>query len=115
MWNILNEGKTWEGELKNKKKNGELYWESAIISPIKNLNGVISHYVAVKTDITQQKNDLLELIKSQRDLKVFVENSGLAMMVYSPKGDVLLMNEASAKNLNGKISQKTTILRIQIP
>lgn len=104
MWNILTAGKTWEGELKNKKKNGELYWESAIISPIKNLNGVISHYVAVKTDITQQKNDLLELIKSQRDLKVFVENSGLAMMVYSPKGDVLLMNEASAKNLNGKIS-----------
>ncbi len=56
LWNTINAGNTWEGEFCNKKKNGELYWENAIISPIINDNGEIINFVAVKNDITDRKN-----------------------------------------------------------
>jgi PAS domain S-box-containing protein len=55
MWRTLLDGFEWKGELLNKKKNGELFWESVSISPIKDNSGKTSHYVAVKEDITDIK------------------------------------------------------------
>ena len=62
MWNTIKSGQTWEGELYNCNKNGEMYWENTIISPITNSNNEITHFVAIKTDITQVKNMNSELI-----------------------------------------------------
>ncbi len=62
MWNTIISGRTWEGEFYNCKKNGEMYWENAIISPIENSNKEITHFVAIKTDITNAKNINSELI-----------------------------------------------------
>jgi diguanylate cyclase (GGDEF)-like protein/PAS domain S-box-containing protein len=56
LWHTLTCGKVWRGEFCNRKKNGELYWESASISPIFDRNRNISSYVAVKEDITERKN-----------------------------------------------------------
>jgi PAS domain S-box-containing protein len=56
LWKTISAGTIWRGELKNKKKNGELYWESISISPIVNKQGAITSYVAVKVDITRQKS-----------------------------------------------------------
>ena len=55
LWKTLIAGKTWRGELHNRKKNGELFWEIASISPVKQKNGNVSHYVAIKEDITALK------------------------------------------------------------
>lgn len=55
LWRSISSGKPWTGVLLNKKKNGELYWESVSISPIINAEGLIIHYVAVKEDITIRK------------------------------------------------------------
>jgi two-component system sensor histidine kinase/response regulator len=55
MWGALTNGGEWRGELLNKKKDGELYWEVASISAIKNQSGEITHYLAVKEDITGRK------------------------------------------------------------
>jgi two-component system cell cycle sensor histidine kinase/response regulator CckA len=55
LWETITVGKEWRGEFRNKKKNGELYWESVSISPIKNADGVITHFLAVKEDITARK------------------------------------------------------------
>lgn len=55
MWEKLTHGKRWIGELVNKRKNGETYYEEAYISPVKNSEGQVSHYVAVKLDITERK------------------------------------------------------------
>jgi len=62
LWQTIISGKIWKGEFINKRKNGELYYEEAIISPIKNQNGVISNYIAIKIDISQKKYQQ-ELIK----------------------------------------------------
>ncbi len=63
LWNTILSGKTWSGELNNKKKNGELYWEHSYISPIKNELGKITHFVSVKEDITLRKKYEEELLK----------------------------------------------------
>jgi len=55
LWQTIANGKEWRGEFQNKRKNGKLFWESTIISPIKNDSGKITHYVAVKEDVTEQK------------------------------------------------------------
>jgi len=55
LWGTITSGKEWHGEFHNKKKNGALYWESASISPIRDAKGVITHFLAIKEDITKQK------------------------------------------------------------
>lgn len=55
MWEALKSGNSWRGELHNRKKNGDLYWEIASIAPVKQGDGNFSHYVAVKENITDLK------------------------------------------------------------
>lgn len=62
LWNTILNGKKWTGEFKNKKKNGEIYWEYASISPIVNDQNEIISFVAVKEDITERKKIEQELI-----------------------------------------------------
>jgi len=66
MWQTLARGAIWRGEFCNKKKNGEIYWEQASISPIRDYNGEIIHFVAVKLDITEQKKKDEELKEALR-------------------------------------------------
>ena len=61
MWDTIKSGNNWKGEILNKRKNGELYWEYNTISPIKNETGEITHFVAVKEDVTEQKKMIEEL------------------------------------------------------
>ncbi|HZU85947.1 MAG TPA: diguanylate cyclase, partial [Anaerolineaceae bacterium] len=56
LWQTILAGNEWRGEFINRKKNGELYYESASISPILDAKGVISHFLAVKEDITERKH-----------------------------------------------------------
>ena len=55
LWDTITAGKEWYGEFKNKKKNGELYWEKASIAPIFDKKNQITHYIAIKEDITAEK------------------------------------------------------------
>lgn len=55
LWSTITAGEVWRGELCNKKKNGEIYWEQASISPIKDARGDITGFLAVKEDITERK------------------------------------------------------------
>jgi len=64
MWETLLSGHSWHGVFHNKRKNGELYWESAVISPVKDVDGTITHFLAVQEDITERKR-LEEELKKQ--------------------------------------------------
>lgn len=61
LWNTILGGNAWHGELLNKKKNGDLFWENVSISPLKNTEGKITHYISVKEDITDKKHAEVEL------------------------------------------------------
>ncbi|NJN66748.1 MAG: PAS domain S-box protein [Chloroflexaceae bacterium] len=65
LWRTILSGENWRGELHNRKKNGELYWEFASIAPIFNEAGRITHFVAVKEDITQRKRMEAELHRAR--------------------------------------------------
>ena len=65
LWQNILAGNIWHGELLNKKKDGNLYWESVIIAAIVNSAGVITNFVGVKEDITEQKKMLDELIAAK--------------------------------------------------
>jgi PAS domain S-box-containing protein len=56
MWNTLLSGGEWQGEFVNRMKNGKVFWESASLLPIKDLQGKITHILAVKEDITARKH-----------------------------------------------------------
>lgn len=71
MWDTILSGAEWRGEFHNRRKDGTLYWESASISPIKDNNGKITHFIAVKEDITEQKrleNNLREAIVKSEEM-----------------------------------------------
>jgi len=55
LWETISSGNNWRGEFCNKKKNGVLYWESALISPVFDKKGKTTHYIKIAEDITKQK------------------------------------------------------------
>ncbi|NCP05616.1 MAG: PAS domain S-box protein [Flavobacteriales bacterium] len=65
LWETILSGQEWRGEFHNKKKNGELYWELASISPIINEKGEIINFLAVKEDITERKQILNDLVAAK--------------------------------------------------
>lgn len=69
LWKTITEGKEWRGEFQNVKKNGDRYWEFATISPVINEQGLVTHYIAVKEDITERKKAEDALRRSEAKLK----------------------------------------------
>ncbi|MFZ4615636.1 MAG: PAS domain S-box protein [Rectinemataceae bacterium] len=67
MWKTLLSGEDWTGIFHNRKKSGELYWESATISPVKDETGTITHFLALKTDITEMLRLQEELALSHEE------------------------------------------------
>jgi two-component system sensor histidine kinase/response regulator len=73
LWHALTRGDPWKGEFHNRRKDGSEYVEFAIISPIRQPDGRISHYVAVQEDITEKKRNGAELDKYRNHLEELVK------------------------------------------
>jgi diguanylate cyclase (GGDEF)-like protein/PAS domain S-box-containing protein len=69
LWQAISSGNEWGGEMLNKKKNGELFWEYNRISPVKDDQGNITHYIAIKEDITERKKKDTELQEANARLQ----------------------------------------------
>ncbi len=76
LWNTLLAGKDWHGEILNRKKDGNLYWENASIAPLLNNKGEVTHYIAVKDEITEKK-------KSEEALKFHAALQSLLIKIAS--------------------------------
>ncbi|MCF8242528.1 MAG: PAS domain S-box protein [Melioribacteraceae bacterium] len=104
LWTTIKSGKEWRGELCNQKKSGEFFWESESISPIVNTNGEITHFIAVKEDITEQKKLFEELTEAREKAEAAdkMKSEFLAQMsheIRSPLNAVL--------NFTGLIKEET--------
>ncbi|MBN2423535.1 MAG: PAS domain S-box protein [Calditrichaceae bacterium] len=66
LWKTITAGRDWRGEFINRKKSGETYCESAMISPIRDENGRITHFLSVKEDITEKKALEQQLHQAQK-------------------------------------------------
>ena len=69
LWQTISSGQTWRGEFHNKRKDGSLFWETAVITPVKDADGRITHYLAVKDDVTQSRQTRRELEERNRQLE----------------------------------------------
>ncbi len=72
LWKTLSDGRPWKGEFCNKRKDGSEYVEFAIITPIRETDGAITHYVAVKEDVTEKKRLGVELDRHRHHLEELV-------------------------------------------
>jgi PAS domain S-box-containing protein len=55
LWQTITSGNTWQGELQNKRKSGELFWEMVAVSPVKNSSGELTNFIIIKEDVSEQK------------------------------------------------------------
>ncbi|MBT3322358.1 MAG: PAS domain S-box protein [Anaerolineae bacterium] len=93
MWEVLAKGDIWRGEIINKKKNGNLYWEHASISPVQNDDGKVVSYVAVKDDITRVK----EAEKNLRNLSRATEQAASGIVITNTEGIIEFANPAALR------------------
>jgi PAS domain S-box-containing protein len=82
MWTTILKGEIWQGEFLNRRKNGETYWEKSIIAPISNDDGAITHFVAIREDVTEKRKLIQDLIsaKTQAEESERLKSSFLANM-----------------------------------
>lgn len=71
LWDVLKKGRLWHGQFKNRKKDGEIFWELCSIAPIYGPKNEITHYVAVKQDITEKMQAEERLRNYTRELEIF--------------------------------------------
>jgi PAS domain S-box-containing protein len=111
LWRTIASGAEWRGELCNRKKSGELYWELAAISAIRDERGDIAHYLAVKEDITDRKamEDLLWQAKATAEAANRAKSRFLADMSHelrTPLNSILgfsqLLELQGGESLTGK-------------
>jgi len=84
LWKTIKAGYAWRGEFQNKKKTGELYWEFATISALKSADGSISHYLAIKEDITERKQMEERIREKEARFRGYFEHSQVGMAVTLP-------------------------------
>jgi PAS domain S-box-containing protein len=102
LWETILSGKTWRGQILNRKKNDEEFWESISISAIKNDQDEITHFVAVKQDITERKKVEEEIKNSQQRLAQIIDFLPDPTWVVDNEGKVVRWNKAIEKLLNVK-------------
>jgi PAS domain S-box-containing protein len=84
LWSKITNGEQWVGEFHNRKKNGELYWESATISGVRSEAGEVTHFLAVKEDITEKRLLQTQLLHAQKLESVGQLAAGIAHEINTP-------------------------------
>ena len=99
LWNTISHGEIWRGMLHNRKKNGELYWEMAQISPICDEQGRITHYLGIKENITAQKAAEDALRDSEERYRSALVALTEGIVVYNRQGALVTANPAANRIL----------------
>jgi PAS domain S-box-containing protein len=117
LWQTIKQGKEWKGEFHNKRKNGETYYESALISSVTDEEGNILHYIGIKEDITNEKIATIELVKAKQNAEMAnkAKSDFLANMsheIRTPMNAVIGFSEILANKIDNE-EHKTYLESIQ--
>lgn len=106
LWKTILLGKIWKGEWINRRKDGELFYESVIVTPVKDEHQRVSYYLAVKENITQRKQIEDALVKSEEQFRTLFTHSPIGMLIHDKdEGDILDCNP-EALNIIGLQSKE---------
>jgi diguanylate cyclase (GGDEF)-like protein/PAS domain S-box-containing protein len=92
LWENIRAGQVWKGELINRRKDGSFYDEHMAIAPVFDESGQITHFVAIKEDITERKRAEMALRKSEQQFRELILNTPSAMMVFGNDHQLILAN-----------------------
>ena len=87
MWDAISSGSVWEGEIKNRAKDGSMYWLKSTIIPVFDSEKNIKNYVAIRTDITTQKEIQTKLLEMEE--KLMEQNEDLMSKVESKSSELV--------------------------
>lgn len=96
MWSALRRGEVWRGEFINRRKDGSPYLEEAIISPLRDSSGKVTHYVAIKRDITALREQEHEITRDRNRLINVLSGTGAAPWEWDIAAGKLILDGASA-------------------
>jgi PAS domain S-box-containing protein len=101
LWEIITSGEEWRGELYNRKKNGEFFWESTSISPVKDEMGTITNFISIKEDITErkQKEEKLQIYG------ILFDNVSDLAYICDTEGKILFLNKVFEKLSGCKLEE----------
>jgi len=102
LWKTLKSGNEWKGIFHNKKKTGELYWESAFIVPLRDKEGNITNYLGVKEDITTKLRSETALIESEERYRQLFESSPDAIILADANTGMLIDANTAACAMLGR-------------
>ena len=106
MWDIILSGKTYKNILINKTKTGKLYYEGKTISPLKNANGEITHFVSTGNDITQKIKDDEAIRESEKHLQTIFDTAQAGIFVIDEKDHTVVDINSAAVKLIGAPKDK---------
>lgn len=86
LWRTILSGAEWRGEVENRKKDGSLYWALETITPLRDAEGEITHYLAIQQDVTAQKHDREALVESEARFRQVAELTGEWLWEQDPQG-----------------------------
>lgn len=99
LWETIARGGEWKGEFHNRRKDGSLYWEQAVIASIKDQNGVPIKYVAVKQDISEQKRARQEAEDIRRRMEMILSSAGEGIYGLDAEKKTIFINPAASEML----------------
>ncbi|MCX8027683.1 MAG: ATP-binding protein, partial [Thermodesulfovibrionales bacterium] len=105
LWKTISSGAVWRGELCNKKKSGELYWELALISPLYDGHGNLTNFIAIKQDITDIKLNQIEIQRRTKILEFFYSISNAFIKEETLQQSLKRCTDAMCRHLGAAISR----------
>lgn len=97
IWNTILEGRTWRGDIINRRKDGTIYHEDQMITPLRNQDGEIERFVAIKQDVTAQRQSEQALARAEKEYRRLVNDVNDGIFVMDSKGVYTFANRALAK------------------
>ncbi|HEV2424390.1 MAG TPA: PAS domain S-box protein, partial [Terriglobia bacterium] len=97
LWSTILGGRTWRGEIVNRRKNGTLYSEEMTITPVRDVSGTVTNFVAIKQDLTHHKRAAEALTASEKRYRQLFERNAAGVFATTLDGRILNCNQAAAE------------------